>query len=76
MNDASPADWAGLASLKALRVLDLSFNGLTMQINEFYAYLLTHVKKLSKLEYLSFEGNPLEDDIASFLFFCIGELVS
>ena len=45
-----------------------------MAINEFYSYILTHLKKIGKLEYVSFEGNPMETSIPSFLFFCILEL--
>lgn len=71
---APVAAWAELALLKSLRVLTLSHNKIAMAINEFYAYILAHLKKLAKLEYLAFEGNPVESQIASFTFFCIGEL--
>jgi hypothetical protein len=71
---APSAAWAELTQLKSLRVLTLSYNKIAMAINEFYAFILTHLKKLAKLEWLAFEGNPIESSIASFSFFCIGEL--
>jgi hypothetical protein len=74
LGSAPVAGWADLAHLKALRVLTLSHNNIAMALNEFYAYILAHLKKLAKLEYLAFEGNPIETSITSFSFFCIGEL--
>ena len=40
---------------------------------QFYCYILSHVKKLPKLELLVFDDNPIESDITSFTFFCIQE---
>lgn len=54
--------------------MDLSANNIDMPINEFYQYILIHLKKLSKLEFLSFYGNPIENKIQEFKYFIINEL--
>ena len=52
-----------LTKLKSLRVLDLSNNSIDMPIHQFYHYVLTHIKKITKLEFLCFAGNPIEDKL-------------
>jgi Leucine-rich repeat (LRR) protein len=59
---------------KTLKVLDLGNNSIDLEINEFYNEILLPIKKLTKLEILSFDGNPVEEKIKFFKFFIINEL--
>lgn len=45
-----------------------------LSANEFYSFILAHLKKLNKLEYLSFVGNPVQVNIPEFRYFVINEL--
>jgi hypothetical protein len=63
-----------LAKLKALRVLDLGRNQIDMPIEQFYTFVLQPLKKLPKLEYLSFLENPVEVKIYSFRLLVINEM--
>lgn len=63
-----------MVKLKSLRVLDLSNNNMSYAINEFYNLIFVHIKKLPKLEFLSFDGNPLEQSITNFKYFVIYDM--
>lgn len=45
-----------------------------MPENEFFNFVLVHLKKLPKLEYLSLAGNPVQSTIREFRYFVIQEL--
>lgn len=45
-----------------------------MPENEFFNFVLVHLKKLPKLEYLSLSGNPVQSTIREFRYFVIQEL--
>jgi Leucine-rich repeat (LRR) protein len=64
-----------LSKLKNLQVLDLGRNSIDFSIEQFYTFILVHLKTLPKLKYLSFEENPVEVKIPSFRLFVINELV-
>lgn len=68
------AGFAELSKLKSLRVLDLSDCGIDLGVNEFYSLLLVHLKKMPKLEYISFIGNPVQASMPQFRYFVINEL--
>lgn len=68
------AGFAELAKLKSLRVLDLGDCGISLSTSEFSTFLLVHLKKLPKLEYLNFSGNPIQDTIPHFRYLVIHEL--
>lgn len=63
-----------LSKLKNLKVLDIGTNSIDLPINEFYNFVLLHIKKLPKLEFISFNGNPLQDKIREFKLFVVNEL--
>jgi serine/threonine protein kinase len=63
-----------LGKLKNLRVLDLGDCGIDLPENEFFNFVLPHLKKLSKLEYINFYGNPIQTTIREFRYFIIQEL--
>jgi len=63
-----------LSKLQSLKVLDLANNGIDMHIKEFKETVLEHIKSLSKLQYLSFFGNPVCKRISHFTYFIIFEL--
>eukprot|EP01122_Echinamoeba_exundans_P012223 TRINITY_DN5057_c0_g2_i1.p1 TRINITY_DN5057_c0_g2~~TRINITY_DN5057_c0_g2_i1.p1 ORF type:complete len:2032 (+),score=615.01 TRINITY_DN5057_c0_g2_i1:497-6097(+) len=66
--------FAELAKPKSLRVLDLSDCGIDLSINDFFSVLLVHLKKLPKLEYLTFSNNPIQSSIQDFRYLVIHEL--
>ncbi|KAL6057077.1 Protein kinase domain-containing protein [Balamuthia mandrillaris] len=63
-----------LSKLKSLKVLDLGNNNIDFNISHFYNRILVCLKKLPKLAYLSFQGNPCEFNIPEFRLFVIYEL--
>jgi hypothetical protein len=65
---------AEIQKLKSLRVLDLSSNGFDVAINIFYQKILVYLKRLPKLEFLSFDGNPIEESIFQFRGFVVNEM--
>jgi hypothetical protein len=69
-----PAGFAELAKPKSLRVLDLSDCGVDLSISDFFSVLLVHLKKLPKLEYLTFSNNPIMSSIQDFRYLVIHEL--
>ncbi len=73
-NRLSWAAFGELAKLKMLRVLDLGRCQLDLPIEQFFTFVLTPIKKLPKLEYLSFLENPVEVKIFSFRLLVINEL--
>lgn len=68
------AGFQNLSKLKSLRVLDLASNGIDMNPRFFGTAVIEPLKQLSKLEYLSFEGNPIERSIPSFRHYIAYEL--
>lgn len=68
------AAFAELGKLKNLRVLDLGECGIDLPENEFFNFVLPHLKKLAKLEYINFSGNPIQTTIREFRYFIIQEL--
>ena len=66
--------YANLAKLKALRVLDLSYNGISVSPAEFHATVLAPLRQLTKLEYLALEGNPVTQAIRDYRLYVISEL--
>lgn len=48
--------------------------GLDLPENEFFNFVLVHLKKLPKLEYLNVSGNPVQSSIREFRYFVIQEL--
>ncbi|KAH3761172.1 hypothetical protein Pelo_6998 [Pelomyxa schiedti] len=63
-----------LAKLKNLRVLDLSHNKISMSLPQFYTQVMVHLRNIPRLEYLSFEGNPVENEIRFFQQYILSEL--
>ena len=55
-------------------MLDLGECALDLPENEFFNFILVHLKKLPKLEYLNFSGNPVQSTIREFRYFVIQEL--
>jgi serine/threonine protein kinase len=68
------AGFAELGKLKNLKVLDMGDCGIDLPENEFFNFVLPHLKKLSKLEYINFSGNPIQTTIREFRYFAIQEL--
>eukprot|EP01125_Pyxidicula_operculata_P020110 TRINITY_DN7361_c0_g1_i1.p1 TRINITY_DN7361_c0_g1~~TRINITY_DN7361_c0_g1_i1.p1 ORF type:complete len:1606 (+),score=471.90 TRINITY_DN7361_c0_g1_i1:9-4826(+) len=66
--------WSNLAKLKALKVLDLSSCKIELPASDFHNQLLTFVKEIPKLQYISFAGNPVENSIPEFNSYIIHEL--
>lgn len=63
-----------IAHLKALKVLDLGKNSIDFSLQQFYSFILKPIQKLPKLEYLSFQDNPIEVKIVKCKYLCIAEL--
>jgi len=63
-----------LEDCRSLKVLDLSFNKIDMPLFNFHNEVIAHLRKISKLEYLSFEGNPVETSIPEFRSYIAYEL--
>jgi hypothetical protein len=61
LGSAPVAGWADLAHLKALRVLTLSHNNIAMALNEFYAYILAHLKKSDQTRVSRLRGQSDRD---------------
>ena len=70
----SPDGFANLAQAQALRVLDLQKNNIDMSLSQLTSALLAPLKELPRLQYLSFEANPIEVKIQNFRYFVINEL--
>eukprot|EP00727_Mastigamoeba_balamuthi_P007083 m51a1_g2996 putative leucine-rich repeat-containing protein (1494) ;mRNA; r:756253-761961 len=68
------AGFEELSKLRALRVLDLSQNRIDMPLAEFHTFVMPAIRKIPKLEYLSFEGNPIEHAVPEFRSYIINEL--
>jgi len=68
------AGFSELGKLKNLRVLDLGECCIDLPENEFFNFVLPHLKKLPKLEYINFSGNPIQTTIREFRYFAIFEL--
>ena len=45
-----------------------------MSLHQFFSYIIVPLKSLPKLQYLSFEANPVEVKLVDFNFFVIYEL--
>jgi Leucine-rich repeat (LRR) protein len=69
-----PEGFQELSKVKTLKVIDLSNNQIALPIHEFYNYIVVPLKKLPKLEYLAFVGNPAEESIKEFKLFVINDL--
>ncbi|KAH3742780.1 Serine/threonine-protein kinase STY17 [Pelomyxa schiedti] len=63
-----------IGKLKTLRVLDLSFNRMDFSLHDFFELVMKPLKKITKLEYLAFEGNPCESHIPDFKYYVLSEL--
>ncbi len=63
-----------LESLKSLQVLDLARTGLDITIQQLFQFVLTPLKKLPKLTFVSFAENPVEVAIIKFRLFVVSEL--
>eukprot|EP01091_Cochliopodium_minus_P016685 TRINITY_DN6320_c1_g1_i1.p1 TRINITY_DN6320_c1_g1~~TRINITY_DN6320_c1_g1_i1.p1 ORF type:complete len:1790 (-),score=679.77 TRINITY_DN6320_c1_g1_i1:91-5460(-) len=63
-----------LANLKALRVIDLGRNSIDFSLQQFFNFIIKPLQKLTKLEYVSFQDNPVEVKIIKCKFLCINDL--
>lgn len=63
-----------LGKLKALQVLNLSYNNIALTFNKFHHKILRHLQSLPKLRYLYFNGNPVQQSIFKYRFFVISQL--
>ena len=63
-----------LAHLKSLKVIDLGRNSIDFSLQQFYNFILKPLQKLPKLEYVSFQENPVEVKIVKCRFLCICDL--
>jgi serine/threonine protein kinase len=63
-----------LENLKSLQVLDLARTGLDITIQQLFQFVVTPLKKLPKLAFVSFAENPVEVAIIKFRLFIISEL--
>lgn len=63
-----------LRCLQALQLLDLAYNELNMSLQQFFRYVLQHLRDLPRLEYLALGGNPMVARIPHFRYFIINEM--
>jgi len=54
--------------------LDLGDCSIDLTISEFFTFVLAPLKKIHKLEFLNFMGNPVEKNINEFKYFIIYEM--
>src|SRR3989338_9038693 len=54
------AGFSNLSKIKNLKVLDVGFNDIDLNPSTFRNMIMVHLKKISKLHYLSLKGNPVE----------------
>ena len=63
-----------MANLKSLKVIDLGKNAIDFTLQQFYHFIIKPLQKLPKLEYVSFQDNPVEVKIIKCKFLCICDL--
>jgi len=73
-NNRITAGWGELRKLKQLKVLDVSHNNINLKLKHFTNFIWRHIKQLTKLQSVKFEGNGVMDSIYDFKYFVISEL--
>lgn len=66
--------FSNLARASSLRLLDLQKNNIDIPFAQIMNILITPLKHIQKLQYLSLESNPIESSVQNFRHFIIHEL--